>query len=221
MVQNVLGSYRLLKVVHTGKASQLWQAYDNGRQRMAGMKAILPKAAKDSEQVGYLRQECKVGIEIKHPRIISAYNFDIDRSGTPYLAMESFSGPDLKKAESVRRKTGRRFSVFPRLSWNKQRRASGWITVKSQGNRDIKPENFLVNDTGQVKLIDFRLTKSHQLGEADADKAETAGDCPATCRRSRSAAVRWTSRQALPFGICMYELVAEIAHSGKPPEDAR
>ncbi len=69
MVQNCLGSYRLLKVIHAGQNSQLWQAYDDGRQRMIAIKAILPKAAKDSEQVGYLRQEFKVGQEIKHPRI--------------------------------------------------------------------------------------------------------------------------------------------------------
>ena len=96
VVQNCLGSYRLLKVIHAGQARQLWQAYDDGRQRMIAIKAVLPKAAKDSEQVGYLRQEFKVGQEIKHPRIIEVYNFDIDR-GTPFLAMEWFPAPNLKK----------------------------------------------------------------------------------------------------------------------------
>ncbi len=75
MVQNCLGSYRLLKVIHASQVSQLWQAYDDGRQRMIAVKAILPKAAKDSEQVGYLRQECKVGLEIKHPRTIESLQF--------------------------------------------------------------------------------------------------------------------------------------------------
>ena len=112
MVQNCLGSYRLLKVVHAGQISQLWQAYDDGRQRMIAIKAILPKAAKDSEQVGYLRQECKVGQEIKHPRIIEVYNFDIDR-GTPFLAMEWFPAPNLKKTNSNQGRPREDLSVFP------------------------------------------------------------------------------------------------------------
>ncbi len=157
MVQNCLGSYRLLKVIHTGQASQLWQAYDDGRQRMVGIKAILPKAAKNSEQVGYLRQEFKVGQEIKHPRIIEVYNFDIDR-GTPFLAMEWFPAPNLKKR--VRTKEDRE-KLYPFLPTIVEQAAEGlgWMHGKGWVHRDIKPENFLVNDTGQVKLIDFGLAQ--------------------------------------------------------------
>ncbi len=176
MVQNCLGSYRLLKVVHTGQGSQLWQAYDDGRQRMIAIKAILPKAAKDSEQVGYLRQEFKVGQEIKHPRIIEVYNFDIDR-GTPYLAMEWFPAPNLKKRIRTKEDREKILPFFPTIV-EQAAEGLGWMHGKGWVHRDIKPENFLVNDTGQVKLIDFGLAQrpSGWLSETLADQVEEAGN---------------------------------------------
>jgi hypothetical protein len=35
-----LGPYRLLNVIHTGHASQIWQAYDDALGRMVGVKTL-------------------------------------------------------------------------------------------------------------------------------------------------------------------------------------
>lgn len=157
MIQNCLGSYRLLKVIHTGQAGQLWQAYDDGGQRMIAIKAILPKAAKNSEQVGYLRHEFKVGQEIKHPRTIEVFNFDIDR-GTPFLTMEWFPAPNLKKRIRTKEDREKLYPLIPTIV-EQAAEGLGWMHKKGWVHRDIKPENFLVNDTGQTKMIDFGLAQ--------------------------------------------------------------
>ena len=112
MVQDLSRFLPLVEGHPCRSGSQLWQAYDDGRQKMIGIKAILPKAAKDSEQVGYLRQEFKVGQEIKHPRIIEIYSFDIDR-GTPFLAMEWFPAPNLKKRIRTKEDREKILPIFP------------------------------------------------------------------------------------------------------------
>ena len=89
-VPGYLGPYRLLNVVHTGHASQVWQAYDDAKQRIVGIKTLLEKARKDREHLAFLRREYVVGRKVRHPHVIEFYALDWDR-GQPYLAMEWFS----------------------------------------------------------------------------------------------------------------------------------
>jgi eukaryotic-like serine/threonine-protein kinase len=152
-VPGYLGPYRLLNVVHTGHASQIWQAYDDANERIVGVKTLRQATDTDREEVKFLRQEYEVGRRIRHPQIIEIYTFAWDR-GQPYLAMEWFSAPNMKQRmllgmdkfvpliPKVIAHAAEALGHFNRL---------GWV------HRDIKPDNFLVGDDGEVKLIDFAL----------------------------------------------------------------
>ena len=53
-VPGYLGGYRLLNVVHASRACQIWQASDDGAQRIVAIKAIREQFAKDRELVAGL-----------------------------------------------------------------------------------------------------------------------------------------------------------------------
>ena len=220
MVQNCLGSFRLLKVIHTGQATQLSQAYDDGQQRMIAIKAVLPKAAKISEQVGYLRQEFKVGLEIKHPQTIEIYSFDIDR-GIPFLAMEWFPAPNLKKR--IRTKEDRE-KIYPLIPTIVEQLADGlgWMHSKGWVHRDIKPENFLVNDTGQAKLIDFGLTQrpSGWLAKLLPIKPKRQGTPSYMSPEQIRCGILDQRADVYSFGCVLHELVAGVPpYTGSSQEE--
>lgn len=161
-VPGYLGPYRLLNVVHTGHGSQIWQAYDDAMQRIVGVKTLRTADDVDPEHLRLLRQEFRVGSKIHHPRIIEIYGFDWDR-GQPYLAMEWFSAPNMKQRMQLGME-----KLAPMISKVVERSAEALAYFNKKGwvHRDIKPDNFLVTDGAEVKLIDFALAKRRKRGLA-------------------------------------------------------
>ena len=104
-----------------------------------------------------LRWEYTVACTLKHPLIIDIYSFEIDR-GTPYLASEWFAGPNLK--QRINAGIEKIAYLLPKII-ERSVEALGYFHKMGWVHRDIKPDNFLVNDEGEIKLIDFALARKH------------------------------------------------------------
>ncbi len=157
-----IGPYRLLNVVHTGHACQIWQAFDDANGRRVGVKIPRPEFRKDRPTIASLRHEYKVGRHVVHPRILEMLAYAVDR-GTPYLAMEWFAAPNMK--EHIRLGVRKMAHLLPKIV---EQAAEGLAHFNAQGwvHRDVKPDNLLVNNQGEVKLIDFALARRQRRGLA-------------------------------------------------------
>lgn len=150
-----IGPYQLLNIVHTGQNCHIWQAFDDQRQCIVGIKTLLDRFQKDREQINSLKWEFTVGRTLKDPQIIEVYAFDIDR-GTAYLSMEWFAAPNLKNRINA---------GVSKIAWQlpkiieRAAKALGHFHQAGWVHRDVKPDNFLLTDELELKLIDFALAR--------------------------------------------------------------
>lgn len=160
--QQYLGPYRLLHVVKTGQTSQVWAAINDKDQFKCALKTILADFRKDREHLAYMKNEFLVGRTLEHERVIRIFDYGFSQ-GTPYLVMEYFPYPNMK--DIIQRVLDQVGFMLPTII---ERAAEGLAYFNEKGwvHRDIKPDNFLVNLEGEVKLIDFALAQRPKGGLA-------------------------------------------------------
>lgn len=214
--RDYLGSYRLVRLIRTGATCQVWEAVRD--QERVALKLLQPEVRRDKTEVGYLRHESEVGRTLRHPNVIEIYNFHIDRS-IAFLVMEYHPGKNVKML--IRQGFDTFGYLVPRII---EQAAEGLLYLHQQGwvHRDVKPDNFLVTDDGDTKLIDFALAWRMPTGLARLFVRRT----PVQGTRSYMAPEQIRGRaldartDVYSFGCMLYELLTgRLPFTGVNPEE--
>lgn len=204
------GPYRLVNLVHTGQASQIWQAYHDGKQRWFAVKTLAKDYCRNREHVGYLRWESTIGQKVMHDRIIRIFAFDSDR-GSPYLPMEWFPALNMKK--KIQQGIDKIAHLLPKII-DQAAEGLGYFNRLGWVHRDVKPDNFLVADDGEVKLIDLALAirSRRGLGRLLAARSKVQGTRSYMAPEQIRGAALDQRADVYSFGCTIHELL-----SGRPP----
>jgi len=205
-----LGPYRLLQVVNTSQSCRIWQAYHDGEQKFFALKTLLSEAAKKKDHVEYLKWEYHVGAQMDHPNVMRIHDYGSTR-GIPYLVMEWFASPNMK--QWIRKGLAGYGHMVPQVA---AEAAQGLDYFNQQGwvHRDVKPDNFLVTDEGEVRLIDFALARRSKgaLGRLFSTKSKVQGTRSYISPEQLRGKALDERADVYSFACTLFELV-----SGKPP----
>ncbi len=149
--------FELIGRVGQGSMSKVWRARDMKTGMIIALKVLDGVRTRrfESRFVGLEKpSEGEVAVQLKHPNIVTTYEFGETLKGEQFLVMEFVEGIGLSylvdTQNAVMRKKRLRFMIQLGDSiayFHKQ----GWI------HRDICPRNVLVNEDSRIKLIDFGL----------------------------------------------------------------
>jgi len=158
--QEYVGRYRLLNLLRSGKTCQVWEVMDDVAAERLAIKLLLGEFRHNREEVGYMKHEFEVGKKLKHARVITIRDFGTSGENV-YLAMDLFPAPNLKQV--IQQNFD---SIAPLAKRCITQAAEGLAYFHEQGwiHRDVKPDNFLMKPTGEVKLIDFALAQRRRSG---------------------------------------------------------
>ena len=209
-----IGDYRLRSHLQTGQSSQVYEVVEVKSNRHFAMKLLLAEHATNAAHRRTLFHEATVGVKMRHENVINILK--VERSPTtPYFIMEYFPSGSLRNRLISRDPKDKEFLKTNARKIFRQM-ATGLAYMNSSGyiHRDVKPDNILVNASGQLKIIDFAITKPIPTGFASwfYRKSRPQGTrsymSPEQIRDERPQ----TQMDVYSFGCTIYELT-----TGRPP----
>ncbi len=164
----LVGPWRLLRELGEGGMGSVWLAEraDGAYQRQVALK--LPRLSWARGLAERLARERDILATLEHPRIARLYDAGVDLQGRPWLALEHVQGLPLDThAREARLDTPSRVRLLLQVC-----EAVAHAHSRLVIHRDLKPANILVDQAGQVKLLDFGIAKLVQ-GDVAAATALT------------------------------------------------
>lgn len=156
----VTGSrYRTRSLLGEGGVGQVLAARDREIGRRVALKTLRSQLDSHPRLLRKFLIEARVTAQLEHPNIVPVYDMGITDEGTPFYTMrivnqQSLAAvlrqPQLRSEWSLARLLG----AFVQVS-----RALGYAHSRGVLHGDIKPENILLGDFGEVYLADWGLTK--------------------------------------------------------------
>ena len=158
-----VGPYRLLYELGRGGMGTVWLAErsDGSLKRPVALK--LPhQGLATSLFAERLSRERDILASLSHPNIARLYDAGVTAEGQPFLALEYVQGNTLTEhCDAAQLDLGARIVLFHQVLAAVQY-AHAHLVI----HRDIKASNVLVDEQGQVRLLDFGIAKLMSDGRA-------------------------------------------------------
>jgi serine/threonine-protein kinase len=150
------GRYRVDTLIATGGMSGVYRGLDLRLDRPVALKIMDSRYAGDNQFLTRFQREARAVARLKDRGLVSVYDQGVD-GAHPFLVMELIEGGTLREL-LIERGPMPPHAVAAVLGPV----LSGLGLAHHEGlvHRDVKPENVLISDSGEVKIADFGLVRA-------------------------------------------------------------
>src|SRR4030095_5356351 len=165
MIGSTLGNYKILEKLGEGGQGAVYKALDSKLGRIVVIKVLPAELTQKEAGLKRFEREARLASALDHPNICTIFDLN-EINGIHFIAMQYVEGRNVRQLVN-----GRPLSLESALSIAIQV-ADALISAHASGiiHRDIKAGNVMVNEKGQVKVLDFGLAKL-----VDDDAARISG----------------------------------------------
>ncbi|HEV2491027.1 MAG TPA: protein kinase [Candidatus Acidoferrales bacterium] len=161
-----VGRFSIVARLGTGGMGEVYRARDNKLRRTVALKRISPELFADKKSRERLWKEALLVSRLNDPHIAGIYDA-FEEHDELFLVMEYIEGQTLRQRLHTQMYVPEFLAVATQC-------AAGVAAAHRAGiqHRDIKPENILLTPNGQVKILDFGISRRLPGGE-DASTKES------------------------------------------------
>src|SRR6201993_2200007 len=150
------GRYLVQAKIASGGTSTVYRGLDTRLDRPVALKVMDSRYAGDEQFLTRFQLEARTVARLKNPGLVAVYDQGLDAQH-PFLVMELIEGGTLRELLAERGPMPPHAVVAvlrPVLGGLAAAHLAGLV------HRDVKPENVLISDDGEVKIADFGLVRA-------------------------------------------------------------
>jgi serine/threonine protein kinase len=169
MLNSVIKDYHIQRELGRGGMATVYLAHDQKFDTNVAIKVLNKEFAYNENIRKRFVSEAKSMFKMSHPNIIKVTDL-IDEGDTVAFVMEYIEGETLK--EYLDRK-GRLKDDEIKDIFSQMLSAVGYVHKHNLVHRDIKPSNFMMDRSGNIKLLDFGIAKNTNALSAEYTQTGT------------------------------------------------
>jgi formylglycine-generating enzyme required for sulfatase activity len=155
------GRYEDLGVIGVGAMGEVRRVRDRLLGRVMAMKIIRPELARHGSALARFIEEAQVAAQLQHPGIVPVHDIGRLSDGRVFFTMQEIRGLTLK-AHIGRRVLGQEDALSLRriiAALHEACQTVGYAHSRGVLHRDLKPDNIMLGDFGEVLVVDWGLAR--------------------------------------------------------------
>jgi serine/threonine protein kinase len=171
----IAGRYEVVRTLGSGGMGTVIEVADRALDNEAiALKLLYPHLAQERTSFARFRNEVLVARRLSHPNIVRLYDIGNAGGGYYYISMEYLPGGSLSRQIYEKRRDTLSFAETLRIL-REIAAGIGYAHRSGVVHRDLKPDNILLGDRGEVKVTDFGLARTLYIDKGFTDTGEAVG----------------------------------------------
>ena len=151
--------YQIEGMIGVGATGEVYAVHDGSLERVVAIKLLRPQLAGDANEIASFIAEARITAQLAHPNVLPVHDVNVAQDGRPFFSMGRIKGTILGQA-ILDSEQGPRVPGIASMNAV----VSIFISVCNAVNyahhlgiihQDIKPDNILIGEFGEVLLLDW------------------------------------------------------------------
>lgn len=149
----IAGKYEIMETIATGGMATIYKARQISLDREVVVKKLHPHLAEDANFVRRFKREAAILAKLQHKNIVGILDF-FEENNEQYIVLEYIRGYSLDRLIKERKAIPFGIAVY---ILREVCRGLSYIHINNILHRDLKPDNIMISDDGDIKITDFGL----------------------------------------------------------------